>query len=66
MATRREIYEAGRADERSEIAAWLRTLAADGDPPADDERTCAFAEVADRIAAGEHAEAVVAGAEQAL
>lgn len=61
--TRREVYEAGRADERSEIVAFLRALAGEGDPPVDDKRACALTEAAAAIADGKHAEAVVLGAE---
>lgn len=55
MAARREVYEAGRADERSEVVAWLRSSVV---MPNDHQLV-----LADRIERGEHAEAVVLGVE---
>lgn len=52
---RREIYEAGRADERSEIVAFLRDHM--GSP------SMVIGPLVDAIERGEHAEAVVLGAE---
>jgi hypothetical protein len=54
---RREIYEAGRADERSEVVAWLRDVACT--TPA---KQTVLGLAAD-IERGRHAEAVVLGAE---
>jgi hypothetical protein len=57
--TRREVYEAGRADERSEVVAWLRDAAAVqvGAPSYAD----AFVHAAAAIERGEHAEVEVPG-----
>lgn len=55
--TRRDIYEAGRADERSEIVAWLRDVACT--TPA---KQTVLGLAAD-LEFGRHAEAVVLGAE---
>ena len=67
-ATRRDIYEAGRADERAEIVAWLEAISAGarpvpvvtGSPPSTAARL-ACGVLAAQIGRGEHAVEEVLG-----
>lgn len=54
--TRRDVYEAGRADERAEIVAWLR-----GAGHVNARRSRAITLLAAAIERGEHAEVEVPG-----